>query len=140
MRFAILLVLNTAIWATDMPDFSGTWEIDPSKSQTAPVPPPKTQTLTIAHRDPELSVAQRTATGLPRDYRYRTDGKPVVNTSPHGVKMEATAGWDGAELVIRTSMSSGGLSVPMSERWVLAENGRVLRITRGKQIYVYRKK
>lgn len=140
MRLAILLVLTTATWGADKPDFSGTWDIDPSKSQTAPAPPPKTQTLTIEHRDPELAVAQRTATGLPRDYRYRSDGKAVVNTSPHGVKMEATAGWDGTELVIRTSMSSGALAMPMTERWALAENGKVLRITRGKQIYIYRKK
>lgn len=131
---AVLLV------AADRPDFSGEWKIDPGASRTAPIAPPKTQTLTIVHRDPEMSVAQRTATGLPRDYRYLTNGEMTRNESPHGAKLESRAVWDGTGLSIRTLMSTSLLSATMQERWSLSADGKTLEIDRQGKIHVYRKK
>ena len=118
----------------------GEWKIDPKASKTAPFPPPQTQTLSVVHRDPELSVAQRTATGLPRGYKYKTNGEPTENVSPHDVKLVSKANWSGAELTIRTGSSSGAHSAAMEDRWALSKGGQTLTVIRqGKMVYVYRK-
>lgn len=126
--------------AADKPDFSGVWKIDPGASKTAPFPSPKSLTLTVEHRDPDLRVSQRTEGGLPRDYRYKTNGERTENISPHDVKLVSEANWSGEKLSIRTGMASGGLSAAMEERWSLSKDGKMLTVIRaGKMVYVYRK-
>jgi len=128
------------LMSADKPDFSGLWKIDPGASKTAPAPPPKTLTLTVEHRDPGLRVLQRTETGLPREYKYKTNGERTENVSPHDVKLVSEANWSGAELTIRTGMASGALSAAMEDHWSLSKDGKTLTVIRqGKMVYVYRK-
>ena len=141
MRLCICgFAIASLLMAAGKPDFSGEWKIDPKASKTAPFPPPQTQTLSVVHRDPELSVEQRTATGLPRVYKYKTNGERTENISPHDVKLASEANWSEEELSIRTGMTSGGLSAAMEERWSLSKDGKTLTVIRaGKMVYVYRK-
>ncbi|MBS1830336.1 MAG: hypothetical protein JST93_33850 [Acidobacteria bacterium] len=138
MNALVLGLMAVSLAAGERPDFSGEWKIDPEASKTAPLPAPRTQTLTVVHRDPEMSVAQRTATGLPRDYKYKTDGAKTENLSPHGVKLESKAEWSGGQLIIRTGMSASGLAARMEERWSLSGDKKTLTVTRDGSIFVYR--
>ncbi len=75
-------------------DFSGTWKINPGKSDFGPMPAPGGITERIAHHDPDLK-ASIASTGGPQgdmsyDVNYTTDGKECTN-SVGGNEFKSTA-------------------------------------------------
>ncbi|MBL8217138.1 MAG: hypothetical protein JNK87_40835 [Bryobacterales bacterium] len=138
------MVLGLALLGAENPDLSGEWILDAARSKGSGLPLPSQMTVSIDHREPELHITQKTASGLPRAYRYRTDGTPTRNTSPHGVELESVAAWEGADLTIKTAMAgSPGASrvqAMMEDRWSVAKDSRSLQLKRGPQVFVFRKK
>lgn len=113
MSFAVLvlsLLLPSASHAQTRPDFSGTWSMDLSRSdsavQTDPIGP---TTVTIDQTATELRMTiargDKSASVI-----YRLDGAPT--TIPNGT---ATSHWNGTSLVTESVRTIQGQTVTMNE-------------------------
>ena len=83
VRSAILLaVFSLAAFAK--PNLSGTWKLDPSKSEFGAMPGPSSMTRVITHNDPSMAV-KTTQAGQRGEFttelKYTTDGKESVNAT-----------------------------------------------------------
>lgn len=79
---ALLVLTAGLVQAQGKPDFSGTWKIDPAKSDFGPAPPPDTMVQKIVHTEPNIKVnlVQTGGTGdMSLDLVYTTDGKESLN-------------------------------------------------------------
>jgi hypothetical protein len=121
----VIATANFAI-AADKPDFSGTWKMDPEKSVFGAVPPTTSMTLTVDHRDPNISVHQ-VSTGPEGDrdltYKYSTDGKETVSDYM-GTAVKNKARWDGKAVVVNGSLDAGGTEVKLTSKWTLSDDGK----------------
>lgn len=140
-----IVLLAAAVWlpvavAAEVPKFGGDWIIAPELCKTATkLGPPKTLTYTVDQSAKSLTVHQRTATGLPRDYTYSlVDGEESSNKTPHDIEMKSRTAWEGDALVIRTVVGASGLA--LVERWTLHEGGRMLRVEKGGERSVFRRR
>ena len=127
---ALFVIAATAAvaLAADQPDFSGTWKMDPAKSVFGPQPPPTSMTLVIDYKDPDLSVNQ-SSTGPDGDQnllsKYSTDGKETVNNFM-GTDVKSKGHWDDKVLVIDSSLEPGGMSIKLTSKWSLSDDGKTL--------------
>lgn len=125
-----VLVASVANAQTPKPNFSGTWEIDPSQStskvtpkkegsstvpSTAPPPPPpsrKALPAIIVHREPRLEITRPNVdVDTPTTLRYTTDGAENVNTeqfSTPGMAERSNTRWDGNKLVTEWRLERDG--------------------------------
>ena len=99
--------------AQSKPDFSGTWNLNVSKSDFGPVPGPNSETLVIAQDGPKVteSIKYEDDQGKQAyDLAYTMDGPEIVypaDSAPHiGIvtlqKLKAT--WQGTSLVLTESL------------------------------------
>ena len=117
----VLLALPFTLHAQGRPDFSGTWSMDRSRSESAmqadPIGP---TTLVIIQTPGGLQIAttrdSRTATIV-----YKLDGSP--GPIPGG---SATSHWEGATLVTETVRDIQGQTVTTKESRRLNETGEML--------------
>jgi hypothetical protein len=118
--------------AQSKPDFSGTWLPDPMPAPvtvptTGPPPPPRTIGLTIAmsageikvDRQQEMNGRETVATAV-----YKLDGTESVNqTGP--LVYRTTASWDGASLVLTTTISTDTKPLGSQVETYRLENGQL---------------
>ena len=135
VAFAMLLLAVSAI-AQGLPNFSGTWTLDPAKSDFGPMPAPESIVMVIDHKDPALkvNVAQKTQMGdVTNDSTYTTDGKNNVNKmrSPAGDQdVTSTTKWAGKSLATSRTIEAQGMSIGIDETWELSADGKILTISR----------
>ncbi len=128
------------------PDLSGTWLLDPRKSNVGPSAKPD-QPLKIAQHDPELRITHMVASNGQKDFVYYTDGRGETNTTtmflstdtdmnPRGHDKDVTKSktkWSGDKLVTRFTLSSviGGhpLEFEIIDEWKLSKDGQTLTQT-----------
>jgi hypothetical protein len=131
-RVALLLSLQ----ATAQPptDFSGVWEMDPSRSasalQATPIGP---VTLIINHQSTDLSIETRRKEPGKRAISsevltYKIDGPEISNVDNAGVEIKAKARWDGTKLVAETVRKIQGSTVTTTHVFSLNEGGKELTI------------
>jgi hypothetical protein len=123
-RFLLASLLALPLAAA--PNFSGSWILNPSKSEYGQFPAPEVMTRQIRHNDPALSMTtyQKGAPGeLTTDLTYTTDGKPSVNGPNQG-----SARWNGDKLVIETSRDYQGTKLTQREEWSLSADGKTLTV------------
>lgn len=114
------------------PNFSGTWKLNPAKSDFGAMPAPESRTDKITHEDPALtdSFTQSGQMGkVTAEFKYSTDGKETHNTV-RGNEIQNTAKWEGDELVISGKTVLNGADVTMHDRWSLSADGKALTIRR----------
>jgi hypothetical protein len=108
--FVLSLALPPAAPAQPRPDFSGTWTMDLTRSdsaiQTDPIGP---TTVTIEQTALEMRMAIA-RDGKTANITYRLDGAP--SAIPGGT---ATSHWDGGSLVTETVRTIQGQTVTMNE-------------------------
>jgi hypothetical protein len=114
------------------PDFSGTWTLDPAKSEGPMVPTSATLKVT---QDAKSLKIERTATamGMTRSATatYALDGSPSKNTvsaNNQSVDFNSTAEWNENVLVIKTSADFGGGAFSGVERYSLSDDKKTLVI------------
>ncbi len=137
---AALLVLCAAMAVAaqeSRPNLSGTWNLDASRSDFGPMPPPDSIVLVVAHKDPALKVTStqkvEQAT-LTNERNLTTDGKPNTNKlrSLDGEQdVVSTSRWNGAALVTTFKMQSQGIALDMKDTWTLSADGKTLTVSRG---------
>ncbi|HBB86790.1 MAG TPA: hypothetical protein DC047_04170 [Blastocatellia bacterium] len=127
------------------PDFTGTWLLDPKRSNVGPSAIPD-KPLKIAHHDPELRITHAVASNGQKDFVYYTDGRGETNATTMflstGTDMKlpgakdvtkSTTKWSGNKLVTRVKLRSviGGHSLEFEiiDEWKLAKDGQTLSQT-----------
>ena len=123
------------------PDFSGTWQLDRSKSDFGVFgerPVAKAEvTLAVEHAGPVLKI-RRTLRVDGREetaeLAYYTDGRGETNPGLFGVaRAESKTAWEGDRVVARTRLrrkgSRGDADLELTEKWQLSGGGRTLTYT-----------
>jgi hypothetical protein len=140
------LVLFTSVWAgTQAPvDFSGTWKLDPAKSDVRQLAAMSggsknakdiSLSMVIDQQGTTLTV-RRTLTvdgeAQQEHHTYKTDGSETTHTGFRGESVTAKASWQGDKLVLvstRTmSMLVKEVKVESKGVWSLSAGGKTLTI------------
>lgn len=131
----LALASLTAMLATaaEKPNFSGSWKMNPGKSDFGPVPAPDKLEQTIKHEDPKLNI--NTVSAGPQgetktETNYSTDGKDSLNKGQGGMEVKSVAAWDGEKLVIKYKREIQGMEISFVDSWTLAGDGKTLTVAR----------
>lgn len=133
-----LFVLSSAgvSSAQDLPNFSGKWSLDVSKSDFGPMPPPESMTYVIDHKEPALKIVttQKGQQGeVTNERNVTTDGKDNVNKMrmPMGeTDVKSTTKWAEKTLTTAFKIDMQGMALDIVESWKLSDDGKVLTILR----------
>lgn len=120
--------MTSQAWAK--PNFSGTWKLNPGKSNYGPAPVPDKLERKITHEDPALKMTT-TQSGpqgeVTTEISYKTDGSESVNQI-RGSDVKSVAKWDGNALTVTSKREIQGNELMFNERWTLSDGGKVLTI------------
>lgn len=112
------------------PDFSGTWNLDISKSNFGQGQPPASEVDTITDNGNSMSVAVAQKGGMMGDMNttesYSTDGQPSSWKGMGDSTVTGTANWDGNNLVVDAKTSFQGNDVKLKETYSLSSDGKTL--------------
>ena len=135
---ALLAVGAVRMHAQSHPNFAGTWSLDPAKTVAeGQGAAPESATRVIVQHGDTLTVdtESMTAGNAQKTHLvWGTDGKPWKNTvmvAGENAEVSSVLAWDGATLVVRTSLSVQGMSVEQIDRWTLSADGKTLTAVRG---------
>jgi hypothetical protein len=130
---ALALASPIAFGATD---FSGTWTLDPARSDlgagaAAAKAPMQKVTLVIKQAGNTLAV-ERKAGERTETATYKLDGSTSVNKAPGGADIKSNTTWVGNTLATKSSMAMEGMTAQMSDVRSLADGGKtmVIEVTR----------
>jgi hypothetical protein len=137
VRSSLIVVLAAGLAVANLsaqakPDLSGVWTLVLEKSDFSVLPPPTKQTRTITHKEPTLKVlTEQSAEGADTrvETTFTTDGKPQAN-SVQGTPMSTVGSWDGATLVLKSTLKAPQGDIAMEDRYSLADGGKTLTMVR----------
>ena len=156
LSLLMILAVAAIAFAQGTTDFSGTWVLDPDKSEMGQLrpggrrAPMHTVTLVIKQTRDTLTI-QRSMGKNQEVAVFKLDGSESVNKLPSGNEARTVMKWSGAALVGKTTTkmgnAEGGATVEMNEVRSLSPDGRVMTLSitrktpRGevKQTLVYNK-
>jgi len=124
--FAMLLLAWSAVQTPALPNFSGDWKMNPTKSDFGGLPAPTSMVRTIAHAEPTLKIVetQRSDMGDQSTTRnYTTDGSPTTFTS-QGAEVRTQAEWTGSTLLVTSVVDAVG--VTFKDQMTLSPDGKTL--------------
>lgn len=130
-HFAALLaavLAGPSVAAAQVPDLSGTWVLQAAKSDFGPMPAPTSRTDVFEHKEPSLKVKRtiENAQGATSaDLVYAIDGKPWKNSTPNG-EISSTLKWDGAVLVVESTVNTPQGEAVLVDRFSLSSDGKTL--------------
>ena len=136
-RFALFVgLLGCAPWAAGQSpgDFSGTWMMDPARSESAHQDVPiRPSTLLIRVTATEIIMeTTRSEGGKPAAFHetltLRLDGSDTTGASDTDATVAGKAHWDGGKLVVETSREINGATVTTLYVHKLSANGLELTI------------
>ncbi|HEX8500943.1 MAG TPA: hypothetical protein VF659_10170 [Pyrinomonadaceae bacterium] len=125
------------------PDFSGTWELDRSKSdygifRDRPVSKAEA-TLVVSHKEPELRISRTlrlSGQQETKEFTYYTDGRGETNPAAVGAgEVKSKTKWDGEKVTARAKMTwpgqngSPGFEVDVTQKWQVSADGKTLTNT-----------
>jgi hypothetical protein len=125
---------STASAKAHVPNFTGTWRLDPEHSVFGDIPgghPPSRHDV-IAHDESRVKQTLYLDNGGHLDttvYNYRIDGAPIVNRVG-GQDITATLAWDGDALHIVSKTRLAIVEMTLDERWRLSAARDSLVMTR----------
>jgi len=148
LALCLLLACAAAATARDdkkkaRPDFSGTWELDRSKSdfglfRDRPLSRADA-TLVIAHRDPELKITRTLKLNGQqevKEFNYYTDERDETNPATVGAgEVKSKTKWEGERVAAHAKMSwpgqGGGPAVELdvTQKWQVSSDGKTLTNT-----------
>ncbi len=114
------------------PDFTGTWTLDPAKSEGPMVP--TSATLKVTQDEKSMKIERTTtAMGMTRSgtATYALDGSPsknAVSANGQNVDFNSIAAWSDDVLVIKTTADFGGSPFSGTERYSLSDDKKTLVI------------
>ena len=146
-RFVAAAVFAGACLGAGKPDFTGTWTLNPARSDFGGLSPPQSMVSRVEHKEPELRVSTTVTTAQGpnnNSYIYRTDGVEQTNTVRGGVST-SKARWVEQELVVDVHVRTPTGEMDFTDVWRVPADRtsltvvRTLRGPRGeqKQKFVY---
>ncbi len=132
--FAGALFLPTQAPAQNKPDFSGTWKMDSSRSESAhqdsPIGP---VSLIIRQEASEFSIeTRRSESKSPKvsteTIVYKLETKEFTNFENSEVPIKSKAHWDGPKLVLETAREINGSTVTTIQVFQLDPGGKEITI------------
>ena len=116
-----IAILPLALHAQPTPDFSGTWTMDPGRSQSAQQGEPfKAVTFVITQSIGQVRI-ETTRGGEKESVLYALT--PSRTSSTPGASGQSEAYWDGEQLVTVTQRTVSGQTVTVKESRALSRNG-----------------
>lgn len=115
-----------------VPNFSGTWKLNTSKSDFGQMPPPNSMTRTITHEEPKLKVATKQSTDngdFESEFNYTTDGKECTNEM-RGNPIKSVLKWDGDTLVITSKSKFNDNEMTIEDKWTVSADGSTMTLLR----------
>jgi hypothetical protein len=139
LSFVLALAITTLAFAQGKPDFSGTWTLDPAKSDLGQMRPAgkqapmRTVTLVIKQTGDTLTI-QRSMGKNQEVASYKLDGSESINKLPSGNEARTIMKWSGATLVAKTtakinSPEGGGMDTEMTDVRSLSSDGKVMTLS-----------
>lgn len=122
------------------PDFSGTWELDRSKSdfglfRERPVSKADS-TLVVEHKEPELKITRTLRLGgrqETKQFAYYTDGRGETNPATIGAgEVRSKTRWDGDRVAAHSKLvrpgrdGAAGSELDVTQRWQVSSGGKSL--------------
>ncbi len=129
-----LLGCGAQVAGESRPGFSGTWRMDPARSESAHQGVPiESSMLVIRLKDAGLTIeTTRSESGKPAAFHetlnLRLDGSETTTVGDGGVTVTAKAHWDGDKLVVETVRSIEGSTVTTLYVHALSANKRQMTI------------
>lgn len=130
----MILAIPGFVYSQSQTDFSGTWVLDPSKSElginstASQKNPMRKMELVLTQTDKQLTVKRSSG----ETAVYQLDGSESINSLPGGGQATTTMNWLGDTLVATTTSSIGEMNVEMVDVRSLDASGKVmnLKVTR----------
>jgi hypothetical protein len=131
IAFLILAITNFSL-ASGTPNFSGTWVLDPEKSDMgfpagAGKMPMQKITLVITQTGTTLSVERKTANQAGTAI-LKLDGTESTNKAPDGKDIKSTSAWVDSSLVTKSTMVMDEMTAQTTDVRSLSADGKVMTI------------
>ena len=107
------------------PNFTGTWAMDPAKSELGEMPPTTSHVLTIVHKEPNITI-DREVDGRKDSAPFRTDGVETSFKAECCGELKSSGRWEGTTLMRRV----GNENITQNDAWTLSADGKTLTIVR----------
>jgi hypothetical protein len=116
--------------AQHRPDFSGTWDMDVSRSESAhqdvPIGP---ESIVIHQTAADISIETRRNNGSSSEKLvFQLDGAERTNITDGGQEIKVKAHWDALKLVTETERELNGSTVTTRQVFTLAPTGREVTV------------
>jgi hypothetical protein len=114
--------------AQGVPNLSGTWVMDASKSDFGMMPAPAGRTDVIDHQEPALVIKRTTMTPngeVASTLTYAVDGKPYANKAGNS-DISSVLKWEAATLVVVSTVETPNGQATITDRFSLSGDGKVL--------------
>ena len=127
---AVALAAGTTVPASAQkpPNLSGTWVMQPDKSDFGPMPKLERRSDVIDHHEPKLTIKRTIAiagTETTSNLVYTVDGKPYKN-KVGDTEVTSTLNWDGQTLVMVSTVPSPQGEGTINDRYTLAADGKTM--------------
>ncbi len=127
---AALTLLAGPVVAAERPDISGTWTVDPAKSDFGPMPVPSDLVLRITVDGEDFLVHQSGGGEGDIELRVSTSGKEVTNELP-GVSLTGIHRWKGDAIVGEIHIAAtDDTTATFEDRISFSPDGKVMTMTR----------
>jgi hypothetical protein len=116
------------------PDFSGTWNLDESRSELRRSPDRPWKLMSVEHKNTDIRCAPVEPGPEPKKrsrmmMQFATNGKETAH--PIGdATGKSIAKWEGSALMINTIVSNPQGNYTRMDRWKLSRDGNVLTVRR----------
>lgn len=122
----LLLVPHAA--GEHRPDFSGTWNMDVSRSESAhqdvPIGP---VSLVVRQTAAGISIETKRSDGTEK-LVFQFDGAEHTNTTESGQEIKVKAHWEGLKLVAETEREVNGATVTTRHAFTMPPGGREITV------------
>lgn len=136
LLFAILACVLALpfVALSQTPDFSGTWKMDPSRSESAHQDVPIGPVALIIQQTPdefriETRRSERHSTSISKEtLTFKLNGTETTNAGTSEAPVSVKAHWDGPKLVVETEREMNSSTITTRQIFQLGANGKQITI------------
>ena len=124
----LFVLLAIPAVAQSVPNLTGTWVLDVSRSDFGMMPAPAGRTDVIDHKEPALVIKRTTTTPngeVASTLTYAVDGKPYVNKAGNN-DISSVLKWEATTLVVVSTAQTPNGEATITDRFSLSGDGKTL--------------